>query len=85
MSFKSLKVTRRELINLLKNRNVSISRGLSKKQLLEILKYYNHSDLLKLAQIRRVNVTEDTTFGDLEEKLITNVSLKNTHNESLST
>ena len=85
MSFKSLKVTRRELINLLKNRNVSISRGLSKKQLLEILKYYNHSDLLKLAQIRRVNVTEHTTFDDLEEKLITNASLKKAHNELLST
>ena len=85
MSFKSLKVIRKKLINLLKYKNVSIPRGLSKKQLLEILKYYNHSDLLKLAQIRRVNVTEHTTFGDLEEKLITNVSLKNTHNESLST
>ena len=85
MSFKSLKVTRRELINRLKNRNVSIPRGLSKKQLLEILKYYNHSDLLKLAQIRRVNVTEDTTFDDLEEKLITNASLKKAHNELLST
>ena len=85
MSFKSLKVTRKKLINLLKNKNVSIPRGLSKKQLLEILKNYNHSDLLKLAQIRRVNVTEDTTFDDLEEKLITNVSLKKTHNELLST
>ena len=85
MSFKSLKVIRKKLINLLKYKNVSIPRGLSKKQLLEILKYYNHSDLLKLAQIRRVNVTEHTTFDDLEEKLITNASLKKAHNELLST
>ena len=54
---------------ILKNRQVSIKKGLSKKQLLQILKYYDYSDLLKLAQIRRVNIAEDDTIDDLEEKL----------------
>ena len=84
MSFKSLKVTRKELIGILKNRQVSIKKGLPKKQLLKILKYYDYSDLLKLAQIRRVNVAEDDTIDDLEEKLITNVNLKKAHKELLS-
>ena len=84
ISFKSLKVTRKELIGILKNRQVSIKKGLPKKQLLKILKHYDYSDLLKLAQIRRVNVAEDDTIDDLEEKLITNVNLRKAHKQLLS-
>ena len=54
ISFKSLKVTRKELIEILKNRQISIKKGLLKKQLLKILKHYDYSDLLKLAQIREL-------------------------------
>ena len=77
-------MTRKELIGISKNRQVSIKKGLPKKQLLKILKHYDYSDLLKLAQIRRVNVAEDDTIDDLEEKLITNINLKKAHKELLS-
>ena len=77
-----MKVTRKELIEILKNRQVSIKKGLPKKQL--ILKHYDYSDLLKLAQIRRVKVAEDDTIDDLEEKLLTNVNLRKAHKELLS-
>ena len=85
MSFKFLKVTRKELIELLKIKQVSVKKGLTRKQLLEMLKYYDYFDLQKLAQITGVNVTDDIDFDDLEEKLITNVNLKKAHKELLST
>ena len=85
MSFKFLKVTRKELIELLKIKQVSVKKGLTRKQLLEMLKYYDYFDLQKLAQITGVNVTDDIDFDDLEEKLITNVTLKKAHKELLST
>ena len=74
-------MARKELIGILKNRQVSIKKGLPKKQLLKILKQYDYSDLLKLAQTRRVNVTEDDIIDDLEEKLITNVNFKKPHKD----
>ena len=85
MSFKFLKVTRKELTELLKIKQVSVKKGLTRKQLLEMLKYYDYFDLQKLAQITGVNVTDDIDFDDLEEKLITNVNLKKAHKELLST
>ena len=85
MSFKFLKVTRKELIELLKIKQVSVKKGLTRKQLLEMLKYYDYFDLQKLAQITGVNVTDDIDFDDLEEKYITNVNLKKAHKELLST
>ena len=85
MSFKFLKVTRKELIELLKIKQVSVKKGLTRKQLLEMLKYYDYFDLQKLAQITGVNVTDDIDFDDLGEKLITNVNLKKAHKELLST
>ena len=85
MSFKFLKVTRKKLIELLKIKQVSVKKGLTRKQLLEMLKYYDYFDLQKLAQITGVNVTDDIDFDDLEEKLITNVNLKKAHKELLST
>ena len=85
MSFKFLKVTRKELIELLKIKQVSVKKGLTRKQLLEMLKYYDYFDLQKLAKITGVNVTDDIDFDDLEEKLITNVNLKKAHKELLST
>ena len=85
MSFKFLKVTRKELIELLKIKQVSVKKGLTRKQLLEMLKYYDYFDLQKSAQITGVNVTDDIDFDDLEEKLITNVNLKKAHKELLST
>ena len=85
MSFKFLKVTRKELIELLKIKQVSVKKGLTRKQLLEMLKYYDYFDLQKLAKITGVNVTDDIDFDDLEEKLITNVKIKKAHKELLST
>ena len=85
MSFKFLKVKRKELIELLKIKQVSVKKGLTRKQLLEMLKYYDYFDIQKLAQITGVNVTDDIDFDDLEEKLITNVNLKKAHKELLST
>lgn len=76
-SFKSLRVTKRELIKLLKNWNISIKNRLTKKQLLELLKYYDDSDLLNLAQIRNVNTTNDINFEELEQMLITKANQKN--------
>ena len=85
MSFNSLKVTRKELINLLRNRHVPIEKGLSKNQLREKLEYFDEDDLFKLAKLRKVNSKGDETLNDLLEKLIFDMKYKRSQKQLLDT
>ena len=76
MSFKKLKVTNKELTNLLKPRTIDVPLNLIRKKLLKTFKSYNKTDLQRLAELRNLKVSKKLSIDELEKLLITSVNLE---------
>ena len=81
MSFKKLKVTNKELTNLLKPRTIDVPLNLIRKKLLKTFKSYDKTDLQRLAELRNLKVTKKLSIDELEKLLITSVNLEQVHRE----
>ena len=76
MSFKKLKVTNKELTNLLKPRTIDVPLNLIRKKLLKTFKSYDKTDLQRLAELRNLKVSKKLSIDELEKLLITSVNLE---------
>ena len=81
MSFKKLKVTNKELTNLLKPRTIDVPLNLIRKKLLKTFKSYDKTDLQRLAELRNLKVSKKLSIDELEKLLITSVNLEQVHRE----
>ena len=76
MSFKKLKVTNKELTNLLKPRTIDVPLNLIRKKLLKTFKSYDKTDLQRLAELRNLKVSKKLSIDELEKLLIKSVNLE---------
>ena len=76
MKIEHLKISRKEYLNILKNRGIKISSNISTDKLLRKVKFFKKADFRYIVDIRGANTTNDMSTDDLIKAIYTHLHKK---------
>ena len=76
MKIEHLKISRKEYLNILKNRGIKISSNISTDKLLRKVKFFKKADFRYIADTRGANKTNDMSTDDLIKAIYTHLHKK---------